>query len=290
MKKVNAVVEAIKAQLGDGFKVEATEVYKNNEKRIGIFIRATEETVAPTIYLSDDMLKAGADEVAEQIVGVYKKNRVQSPSDLGFNPELFKDWNWIKNRLKFKLVSTKGNKNLIKGKIHFNELGLTGIVIVMLDHVGTGSGSVMVSKEYASYWGVTADEVIATAKSNVDNDIKIVSMSAMLGMPETSDAPLWILTNNYGYFGASVMFSTEARKKLKEMTGWDEYYILPSSIHEIIAVPKNDEIDSNELIKMVKSVNRSIVEPEDRLTDNIFICNADNDLELVVGEVAVTAI
>ena len=47
--------------------------------------------------------------------------------------------------------------------------------------------------------------------------------------------------------------------------------ILPSSVHECIAVPYEDENDLYEYQKMVKEVNDTCVSEEERLTDSVYI-------------------
>ncbi len=222
-----------------------------------------------------------AENAANKILEVYKVNHV-SEEDLGFDIENFKDWNWIKSRLWIQTISTKGNEKLIKNSVHFNKFGLTGIVYVKLDVPSGDFGKITILEDYVQYWNVTKDEVISAAKSNLANNIKIVAL--------IDGVPMLSLTSNDYYYGASVMFSAEARRKLKEMTGWNSFYILPSSVHDVIAIPKDDGVDPNELIKMVKHVNKYVVDPEDRLCNNVFVCDEDNDLSMVVGEVEVTTI
>ena len=56
---------------------------------------------------------------------------------------------------------------------------------------------------------------------------------------------------------------------IEEIFGGD-YFILPSSIHEVIVVPDlgidDQEHDLNE---MVRKVNHMVVDPEDRLSDRV---------------------
>lgn len=59
-----------------------------------------------------------------------------------------------------------------------------------------------------------------------------------------------------------------ARKNLKEMFP-DGYIVLPSSIHEVIVIPKDIE-EKDVLIEMVRNINATQVEPQDRLADNVY--------------------
>ena len=63
--------------------------------------------------------------------------------------------------------------------------------------------------------------------------------------------------------------------------------ILPSSVHECIAVPYEDESDLYEYQKMVKEVNDTCVSEEERLTDSVYIID-DGKLELAKQKESMT--
>ncbi len=49
-------------------------------------------------------------------------------------------------------------------------------------------------------------------------------------------SPMFILTNQKMHNGAGVLFQDGMKEKLSELMG-REFYVLPSSIHEVIIVP-----------------------------------------------------
>ena len=53
-----------------------------------------------------------------------------------------------------------------------------------------------------------------------------------------------------------------------------EYFILPSSVHEVLIVPKNDQMDLKTLESMVQDVNATQVSPEERLSDHVYAYDA----------------
>ena len=58
-------------------------------------------------------------------------------------------------------------------------------------------------------------------------------------------------------------------KSLQE-TFKGEFYILPSSIHEILAIGAVPGLEIEELVGIVREVNRTQVRPEERLSDQIY--------------------
>ena len=53
----------------------------------------------------------------------------------------------------------------------------------------------------------------------------------------------------------------------KELKG--DYYVLPSSKHEVILLPEEDAMPLEEMTELVQSVNRSEVSEEDFLSDKV---------------------
>ena len=54
-----------------------------------------------------------------------------------------------------------------------------------------------------------------------------------------------------------------------------DLYILPSSIHEVLAVSAEDR-DLEDLEEMVRSVNQTDVSPEEVLSDNVYKYDAES--------------
>ena len=54
-----------------------------------------------------------------------------------------------------------------------------------------------------------------------------------------------------------------------ERVGGD-FFVLPSSINEILLVPDNGDMTADALRDMVKDVNAKEVSPEERLSDNVY--------------------
>jgi hypothetical protein len=83
------------------------------------------------------------------------------------------------------------------------------------------------------------------------------------------DAGLFLATNNKALYGASVIaipgFLDQAAEKLG-----GSFYILPSSIHEVLLLRNDQEMDVRELEDMVQNVNEQIVSPEEQLSDRVY--------------------
>ena len=83
-----------------------------------------------------------------------------------------------------------------------------------------------------------------------------------------SDQIMWIITNERGVDGAVSMLYEDKVHKLAESLESD-LYILPSSVHEVIAVSVNMG-EPEELARMVAEINMDQVKLEDRLSNQVY--------------------
>ena len=85
---------------------------------------------------------------------------------------------------------------------------------------------------------------------------------------------MYVLTNEEGMLGASALYYRDVKEKAAELIG-SGYYVLPSSVHEVILVPDTMDHDVKDLCEMVKQANRTVVEPKDVLSDNVYHYDRD---------------
>ena len=87
---------------------------------------------------------------------------------------------------------------------------------------------------------------------------------------EDAKGPVFILTTKKHIYGATAIISDEVRQSVGKYMGGD-YYILPSSIHELIVMPKDYAADLWALEQTVRDVNRGPYVPEEEfLSDNVY--------------------
>ena len=55
------------------------------------------------------------------------------------------------------------------------------------------------------------------------------------------------------------------------------FYIIPSSIHEVILIPDTLDMDIRYMKAMVKEVNGTEVSPDEVLSDNVYRYDIDTD-------------
>lgn len=84
--------------------------------------------------------------------------------------------------------------------------------------------------------------------------------------------PGYVITNSSFYRGASALFYPGIICRIHLLLD-DDFYVLPSSVHEVIIIAAEDQ-DPRQLAEMIRSANRTVVDPEDVLADDLYICES----------------
>ena len=113
------------------------------------------------------------------------------------------------------------------------------------------------------------------AKRNTFAETKIRSlaqvMSELAGFEIPEMEPVqYIVTNRTGFRGAACVLDKDAIRALGEKLGVTGFWVLPSSIHEVILAPFSDEFTKGDLDEMVRNVNATQVAYADQLGDHAY--------------------
>ena len=87
---------------------------------------------------------------------------------------------------------------------------------------------------------------------------------------------MYVLTNDAKSFGAGVILYDDVIRDFAQAHE-SNVFILPSSVHEIMLVPENKDIDPKVLKELIKEANDSSVGLIDLLGDNIYYYEFETD-------------
>ena len=106
-------------------------------------------------------------------------------------------------------------------------------------------------------------------------------MSKLLGakLPNNDEFVQVIVTNEAKQFGAINIYSENCIKQVQEKLHADNFYVLPSSKHEVICVP-TEGMKIDDLLTMVTEINQAQVAIEDQLGN--FVLYYDDDTKQLV--------
>ena len=280
-------------------QVEIRPVDKVNRTLDGLSIRVNEQgmNISPTIYVNHmyedyvttENLNATLERAAEGFMKAMEQKESINVNELT-NAECAKD------KIVFQLINTEQNKEMLANMPHreFKDLSVIYRMVVKID--GEGIASTPIHHGLAEKLGFTEEQLFKLAAENTKRLLPPVvkSMNDVMreifmkdGMPpEIADMMLgemppeqqmYVISNNKGINGAVSMLYEDGLHDLAEKLGSD-LYIMPSSIHEVIAV-STDLGNPNELAAMVAEINMDQVALDERLSNQVY--HYDKDLRKV---------
>ena len=101
---------------------------------------------------------------------------------------------------------------------------------------------------------------------------------------ESDEFGMYVLSNSSKVFGAASILYPDVLKNFAEKLDRD-LYILPSSVHEVILLPKRSETEWETLQEMVKEVNATQLEEVEILSDSVYSYTKKDDCLLPAWEV-----
>ena len=144
------------------------------------------------------------------------------------------------------------------------------------------AGSMIITNEHLNMLGITEEELYDTAKNNGDKfqPVRIRHMEDLLyelgrkvGVEvlktETDQPMLCVMTNTKNLFGAIAMTFTDELECFS-MQIENSFYLLPSSVHEVILVPDCKDFSRDYFKNMVMEINATQVDATEVLSDNIY--------------------
>ena len=297
--------EKMNEALGGKYEVSIQHVTKNNGvERTGIMVKDPDNNIAPTIYvdsLYDDFVEGRKtfNEAAASATYNVHSGMPKQKIDMSF----FTEWDNVKDKICFKLVNAQRNERMLADVPHetCGELALT--FFYPFENEEIGKGSIMIRNEHCERWGVTSDELIEAAVENTPRLYlpECQPMESVLGemlgqgkqdYPELPEKPLeagspssmMILTNSDRTFGASVIMYKDYLQRVAEAAQCD-LYVIPSSVHECLIMPKTGEEDPERLAKIIGEVNDNNVDPQDVLSGNLYAYDRQSQtLSVAVAE------
>lgn len=124
------------------------------------------------------------------------------------------------------------------------------------------------------YIDMNEDDLWKYAYENLKKETVILRLEEMLPIPGRGfDTFSFVLTNKEKLRGASAILNEETMNILKKRTGICKWVMLPSSIHEVILSPHDEDTTIGDFTRIVKEINCLMVEPKEQLQDKAYIIN-----------------
>ena len=288
------VVDNVKQYLPPSFGsagIELRTVTKANDVTLtGLCIRREDEQMVPNIYLEPYFERYRDGDPIDRIVGDIADMRIETDrSDRPYDVQKLLNYEEIKGDLQIRLCDAEQNTERLKDLVSIpdGDYAMT-FQVCMGDVSGDSFGTVAVTQALLGSWGISArqlhDDAITAEDSRTPtlNRLSDVVASMMFGADEPVNylgtafplirdgdmMNIYVLSTQDKTFGASLIAREDILRKAATALGGN-FFILPSSVHETLLVPESSAIDVQDLITMVREVNRSEVSPQDFLSDKV---------------------
>lgn len=206
------------------------------------------------------------------------------------------DFSAVDKNIFFTLVNAEQNRELLENVPHreFEDLA----IIYRWNVGGTNDGlyTNIINNQFAEQMGKSEQELYDLAKANtkelfpstirnmnevicemmfgsdgLDKEMEAEFKDMMTEMPD--ERAMYVISNKANIFGAASMLYEENLEALSEKLG-SSLYILPSSVHECIAISENFG-NPDELAQMVYEINMDQVNLDERLSNQVYRYDKD---------------
>ena len=256
-----------------------TAVKNNGKERKGITVSEKGIHISPTIYLEEyfQQFQEGKpiEKIVEKILQLYEEVKCSHPCE----ESLLQNYEELKGKFACKLIHRGKNEKLLNDIPYVPWMDLAIVVFVLLEVSPYGTATVLVRKEHLEIWGLTEAQLFDEAKKNTPILLpyQFCPMRKLLreicpyavDEGEEEEESLYVLSNKLRSFGAASMLYDGILEKVGQKLG-ENYYILPSSIHEVIVVPESKSPVKQDLEEMVREINKTQVEEEEVLSDRVY--------------------
>ncbi len=302
------VINALSDYYKEDCEIRIQNVRKTNGIMLkGLTISRKNQNIIPTVYL-DNYYEAfvhgkSFTDIISNIISIYEDNSVINDFDFNF----FQDYERVKNKICYKLINYEMNRELLDDVPYLKFLDLAIVCHCIIINDFMGSGSVLIHRNHVSEWGIEDERLFQDAKNNMSrmfpvemknitdiirdmfisdkndalyktnieshNDIA-QCFSNQLEEMKKSSIQMYVLTNKSKMNGASCILYENVMEEIALLFEKD-IYILPSSIHEVILIPQNDDVDEVCLSRMVNEVNQTQLKTEEILSNHAYLYKKD---------------
>lgn len=274
------VRRAVERELGEKYRIELKKVQKNNGVMLhGLLILSAERNVVPTIYLEtfhaayEDGVTFG--DVLDRILAIYREETPAGNIDMDF----FGSFDRVRDRICYRLIRKQHNEELLRDIPYVDFLDLAICFYYAYSGRTLGEGTILIHDSHMEQWNVKVKDLMRHAAENTPRLFPGILMpmrevlEEMLEFHEEcrteEEIPLNVLTNSKRSHGASCILYPGLLERIAERNG-KNFYIIPSSIHEVLILEETGAEEPAEMQDMIREVNREHVAAEEVLSDNLY--------------------
>lgn len=265
----------------EGVKVSSPTVdsiLKNNDTpRTAVLIKEEGSNIAPTIYIDQyyENIENGTttmEEAVDHAFNMFMNSRQSEIAEYVNSSENILE----QATLSIRAINAIRNEERLKDVPHKMITDDLALCVIGELPVGKGEAVVTINKSSMNALSMNEEELFNKAMDNLQKEaFSVKPIVQVLGdfveedstLEEIDNCPLFVATNSSCGYGAKVIARTDILSQFAEEHG--DFYILPSSVHELLFVPASKCDEPDRLQSMVQEVNSTCIAKEDFLSDNV---------------------
>lgn len=274
VEEINRILE----KEGKSFRIKYVQQWKINGLQEGYALLTSDQEASPVIYNDDEVMMMTTQELISYMEKVLAESVKPGIKTI---MALLKSEEYIKANIYPSLLSLHENiKNFEHEDIFFIPVEDMAITFYILVKMGNGKGKIRVRNNMLNDFNLTKEEIYIYAKENLFQKHDILDIQELLKQELNDIAPspaapsknseMIVVTTKDRDEGAALMLNENIIKELKRYF-YSKFLIIPSSIHEFIAVEYQSQEDINMIRKMVHEVNGTVLSKSEYLSDSVYV-------------------
>lgn len=266
---------------GNSYRITVTKTEKNNGAvRYGMTISNGETNLSPTVYV-EELYRQYTEgkplcEIVGEVLRVYEDVKVEKKMDV----RLLTDFSRIRERIVYRLLGYEKNCRRLSDVPHIRFLDMVLVCYLIIGEEMPEDAAVLVTSGLCRFWGIDGEMLFALAEQNTPRlfPVRLLDMRSLTGQKESY---MYVMTNQKAMFGAGCILYPGVPKRFAEKTG-SSFYILPSSVHELLLIPDRLPFCAEKFGGIVREMNSRYVEPMEILTDSVYYYDKEKEKILLL--------
>lgn len=257
----------LKSKKPYGYKKQV--VHKVNQDLDSISLIGENIKMSPTLYFNNmyDYYN-GTDASVEEVALKAFETMLEGVNQTEITEELPDKEKFMKNVF-FQVINTEKNKTYLLEVPHREYLDLSIIYRYAVNISDNDIATAVVNNILMDEFKLTEEELYETAYKNTRRILKPKVVSP--GFPG-----FYMITNDQNIFGANgILYKDIIAKEAKKLN--TDIYLIPSSIHEFLIQPVSNNLKPKDLKEIIKNANEHVIDPEDYLSDSLYIYKLETD-------------
>lgn len=285
------ICECVKSHLSEEYHIERSHTKKNNGVLKDVLcIRKEEEECVPCFYM-EELYQSYC--MGEAILGLaeYMANIVKGECEkVKEQVKYFKCKDWIRENLFLRLIHLENNREILEESIYLEYMDLACVVYVVTEISEDGVKCFRLPKymweslelgEIATCFSMLIENTRRFFPEQLEyicyglGQVGLLTAESSVFLENVREGEalienrLYVLSNQKRINGATVILYPEMLETIGKRFGGG-YYIIPSSIHEVLLLKANTWENAERLNEMVREVNRAVVIPEEVLSNHVY--------------------